>query len=107
MCSASLGGGARLSKRRQNAQAALQLIDKFGSLNHYFWSWVDHTPVLNGFATHDQVPANTVLSDTISKDLKKRGFQFVGSTIIYAFMQSTGMVNDHTADCFLYRKPEN
>lgn len=85
---------------RRNAIAALKLIDECGSLDHYFWSWVDHAPIINHWKDVSETPANTPLSDKISKDLKKRGFNFVGSTIIYAYMQSTGMVDDHTINCF-------
>jgi DNA-3-methyladenine glycosylase I len=86
---------------RRNARAALKLIEECGSLDHYFWSWVDHTPIINHWKNLSEVPATTELSDRISKDLKKRGFNFVGSTIIYAYMQSIGMVDDHTVDCFV------
>lgn len=88
---------------RQNACAALCVIEEFGSLDSYFWSWVDHCPLINDFAVHAEIPASTPLSESISKDLKKRGFNFVGPTIIYAYMQSIGMVNDHTLDCFCRR----
>ena len=68
----------------------------------FIWSYVDGKPIVNSFKTRAEVPATTAVSDAISKALKKRGFKFVGSTIIYAFMQATGMVNDHTTDCFCY-----
>lgn len=89
---------------RKNALATLKLIEETGSLDHYLWSWVDHKPMINSFKSLSEVPSSTPLSDLISKDLKKRGFTFVGSTIIYAFMQAIGMVNDHTTDCFCYKK---
>lgn len=84
-----------------NAQAYLRIQEEFGSFSSYFWGFVDHKPVLNQWQSHEEVPAFTPLSDQISKDLKRRGFKFVGTTIIYAYMQSVGMVNDHTMDCYL------
>ena len=87
---------------RKNALATLKLIKETGSLNNYFWNWVDHTPIDNAFKSHAEIPAYTPLSEKISKDLKKRGFTFVGPTIIYAYMQSIGMLNDHTTDCLCY-----
>jgi DNA-3-methyladenine glycosylase I len=86
----------------KNAQGALAIIEEFGSLDAFFWRYVDGTPIQNGWRTIDEVPANTDRSDAMGKDLKKRGFSFVGSTICYAFMQAVGMVNDHTTDCFRY-----
>lgn len=85
-----------------NARAALGLRESGGGLDGYFWNFVDGRPIVNAPANLSQVPASTPLSDTISKDLKKRGFRFVGSTIIYAHMQAMGMVNDHTTDCFRF-----
>ncbi|MFC3107598.1 DNA-3-methyladenine glycosylase I [Undibacterium arcticum] len=85
-----------------NAQAYLRLRDEVGGLDSYLWAYVDGQPIVNGWARREQVPAKTPLSDIISKDLAKRGFKFVGSTIIYAYMQAIGMVNDHSADCFLH-----
>ena len=85
---------------RTNARAALRVIEECGSLDAYFWSFVDAKPIRNRWRGSGDVPASTQLSDQISRDLKKRGFNFVGSTIIYAQMQATGMVNDHTLDCF-------
>ena len=85
-----------------NAKAYFRLCEEFGSLDNYLWSFVNHKPIINSWAKHEYVPANTALSDKISKDLKKRGFNFVGSTIIYAFMQSIGMVNDHLTSCHFY-----
>ena len=75
---------------------------KFGSFSDYIWDFVDGRPIQNQWSSLAEVPATTPLSDTISKDMKRRGFTFVGSTIIYAHMQATGMVNDHTTDCFRY-----
>jgi len=87
---------------RKNALATLKLIEETNSLDNYLWSWVDYKPIHNTFKTHQEIPTSTPLSEKISKDLKKRGFTFVGPTIIYAYMQAIGMVNDHTADCFCY-----
>jgi DNA-3-methyladenine glycosylase I len=86
-----------------NARAFLALQREFGSFSRYLWNWVGGRPVLNGWHRRDQVPARTDLSDRISRDLKQRGFRFVGSTIIYAYLQAVGVVNDHTAECYLYR----
>ncbi|WP_417144721.1 DNA-3-methyladenine glycosylase I [Raoultibacter massiliensis] len=86
-----------------NAKAFLEVQEKHGSFDAFIWSYVNHAPIMNHWKTMDEVPASTPLSDQISKDLKKLGFRFVGSTIIYAYMQAIGMVNDHVADCFLYQ----
>lgn len=83
-----------------NARATLAVREEFGGLDAYFWRFVDGRPIINTWGDISQVPTRTPLSDLISKDLKRRGFKFVGSTIIYAHMQATGMVNDHTRDCF-------
>jgi DNA-3-methyladenine glycosylase I len=85
-----------------NARAVLALREAGGGLDAYFWNFVDGRPIVNAPASLDQVPASTPLSDAISRDLKKRGFRFVGSTIVYAHMQAMGLVNDHTTDCFRY-----
>ena len=77
---------------------------EFGSFDAYIWSFVDGKPIANAWETHKGVPATTPISDAMSKDLKKRGFNFVGSTICYAFMQATGMVNDHLTSCFRYNE---
>ena len=82
-----------------NAHAYYKLCGEFGSLDAYLWRAVNNTPIINTWKTMEEVPAKTELSDRISTDLKKRGFKFVGSTIIYAFMQSLGMVNDHLISC--------
>lgn len=87
-----------------NAQAFMKIQDEFGSFSKYIWGFVDGKPIQNKVKNYKDAPANTALSDTISKDLKKRGFKFVGSTVIYAHMQATGMVNDHEADCFRYEE---
>jgi DNA-3-methyladenine glycosylase I len=83
-----------------NAQAYIQVQHEFGSFSAYIWSFVEGKPIINHFNTLSEVPATTALSDTISKDLKKRGFKFVGSTVVYAHMQATGMVNDHLLLCW-------
>jgi DNA-3-methyladenine glycosylase I len=85
---------------RNNARAALELIGECGSLDAYFWLFVNGRPIRNRWLERGEVPASTGLSDAISRDLKKRGFNIVGSTIIYAHMQATGMVNDHLVGCF-------
>lgn len=87
----------------KNAQTYLKLCEEFGSLDAYLWSYVNHQPILNACKSMEEVPAKTSLSERISKDLKKRGFTFVGPTIIYAFMQAIGMVNDHLVDCSFRR----
>jgi DNA-3-methyladenine glycosylase I len=87
-----------------NAKAFLQVRDEFGSFASYIWRFVSGAPKVNAWKTHKQLPAKTAASDAMSKDLAKRGFRFVGSTICYAFMQATGMVNDHLVDCFRYRE---
>jgi DNA-3-methyladenine glycosylase I len=84
---------------RKNAHAYLKLCEEFGSLDTYLWGFVNGTPIQNRLETMSDIPANTPLSDAISKDLKKRGFTFVGSTIVYAYMQAIGIVNDHLEDC--------
>ena len=86
----------------QNARAFLEIQREFGSFDRYFWGFVDGQPIKHARTGLGDVPAKTDLSDRISKDLKKRGFTFVGSTIIYAHMQATGMVNDHLVTCFRY-----
>jgi len=88
----------------RNANAFLQIRDEFGTFNHYIWDFVDGKPIQNKRKSMHDLPARTELSDTLSKDLKKRGFNFVGSTIIYAHMQATGMVNDHVISCFRYQE---
>lgn len=83
-----------------NARAFLAVQQEFGSFDRYVWAFVGGRPIINRWKTMRQVPATTAASDALSKDLKKRGFRFVGSTIIYAYMQAIGIVNDHTLDCF-------
>jgi DNA-3-methyladenine glycosylase I len=83
-----------------NAQNFIKIQEEFGSFSKYIWEFTDGKPLINNPKTLKDVPATTPLSDRISKDLKKRGFKFVGSTVIYAFMQATGMVNDHVESCW-------
>ena len=87
----------------RNAQAILQVQQEFGSFDRYIWQFVDGRPRVNSWKTRQRVPASTPQSDAMSKDLKKRGFNFVGTTICYAFMQAVGMVNDHVTKCFRYK----
>ena len=84
----------------KNARAFVELQEQGKTLNEYLWEFVDGRPLQNTWKSIDQVPATTEISDMMAKDLKKRGFTFVGSTICYAFMQAAGLVNDHTVDCF-------
>ena len=93
----------KVSATRDNAKAALEVIDEFGGLDTYLWSFVGGKPIQNNWHGRGDVPASTPLSDRMSKDLKKRGFRFVGTTICYAFMQATGMVNDHLVTCFRHK----
>lgn len=87
-----------------NANCALVIQQKYGSLSNYLWDFVNHKPIQNAFKSASEVPSKTEVSDRLSKDLKNNGFKFLGSTTCYAFMQSSGMVNDHTSDCFRYEK---
>ena len=80
----------------------MEVQKEFGSFDKYIWSFVDGKPIQNKWETTKELPPTTDISDMLSKDLKKRGFKFVGSTIVYAHMQATGLVNDHTIDCFRY-----
>ncbi len=88
-----------------NAKAYLKMMEGKQSFSRWLWDWVDGEPIINHFSSMNEVPAFTELSENISKDLKKRGFSFVGPTIMYAYLQSAGLVNDHLIDCF--RHPEN
>jgi DNA-3-methyladenine glycosylase I len=90
----------KVSAARDNAIVALGVIEEFGSLDGYLWSFVDSRPQLNRWRSAGDVPATSEVSDRMSKAMKKRGFRFVGSTICYAFMQATGMLNDHLTECF-------
>ena len=87
-----------------NAQAFIDIQKEFGSFSNYIWAFTNDKPIKNKVKNYKEAPPTTALSDTISKDLKKRGFKFVGSTVIYAHMQATGMVNDHEVNCFRYEE---
>ncbi|MCE7994936.1 MAG: DNA-3-methyladenine glycosylase I [Roseivirga sp.] len=87
-----------------NAQKFLEVQAEFGTFDKYVWSFVNDKPIVNTWKNSSEVPATTAVSDALSKDLKKRGFKFVGSTIMYAYMQACGLVNDHTTDCFRYKE---
>lgn len=90
-----------------NAQAFLKIQKEYGTFSDYIWQFTNHKPLVNSWKNLKEVPATTPLSDTISKDLKKHGFKFVGSTVIYAYMQAIGMVNDHIEECFRYDEIKN
>ncbi len=94
----------KIASAVRNAKAFLAVQKEFGSFDAYIWAFVGGKPINNKLAASSQIPAKTELSDAISKDLKKRGFNFVGSTIMYAFMQATGMVNDHLSSCFRHKE---
>lgn len=87
-----------------NAQAFLKVQEEYGSFSNYIWEFVDHSPVKNKVVNYREAPPTSPISDLLSKDLKKRGFKFVGSTVVYAHMQATGMVNDHEITCFRYEE---
>ncbi len=89
---------------RKNAIAFINIQKEFGSFSNYIWKFVDNKPIVNNLKSTSEIPAKTEISDKISKDLKKRGMSFVGSTIMYAFMQATGLVNDHITDCFRFSR---
>jgi DNA-3-methyladenine glycosylase I len=94
----------KVNAARINAQKYLDVIEQYGDFSNYIWQFVEGKPVVNKWKSLKQVPATTVQSDAMSKELKKRGFKFVGSTICYAYMQAVGMVNDHLLDCYRYKK---
>jgi len=94
----------KIASAIRNAKATISIQKEFGSLDAYLWQFAGGKPIRNHWKTMQQVPATSDESDALSKDLKKRGFNFVGTTICYALMQAIGMVNDHTTDCFRYRK---
>jgi DNA-3-methyladenine glycosylase I len=87
-----------------NAKAFIEVQEEFGSFDNYIWSFVNHKQIQNSWKKLEELPSSTELSDIISKDMKKRGFKFIGTTIIYAFLQAIGVVNDHTTDCFRYKE---
>jgi DNA-3-methyladenine glycosylase I len=86
----------------KNAHAFLRVSEEYGNFSKYIWSFVDGKPIVNHWKNMNDIPSNTAESDAMSKDMKKRGFKFVGTTICYAYMQAVGMVNDHLVDCFRY-----
>jgi len=88
----------------QNAKVFLKIKKEFGSFDKYIWDFVNNKPFQNKFKSMKELPSKTPVSDVMSKDLKNRGMNFVGSTICYAFMQAAGLVNDHTIDCFRYKE---
>jgi len=94
----------KITSAIQNAQVCIEIQNEFGSFDEYLWGFVNHTPIQNRYKSINELPAQTDLSEKISKDLKKRGMNFVGSTIVSAFMQAVGMVNDHEVGCFRYRE---
>ncbi|MEP6925622.1 MAG: DNA-3-methyladenine glycosylase I [Pyrinomonadaceae bacterium] len=92
----------KIASTVQNAQSYLKVAEEFGTFDRYIWRFVNGKPIVNAWGNLSEVPAKTEISDAMSIDLKKRGFNFVGSTILYALMQATGMVNDHLVSCFRY-----
>lgn len=94
----------KIASAIQNAQAFLTICEEEGGFDEYIWQFVGGKPIANSWKTMADIPAKTAESDVMSKELKQRGFNFVGSTICYAFMQAAGMVNDHTTDCFRYKQ---
>ena len=94
----------KIKAAKTNAIAFMEVQKEFGTFSKYLWDFVDGKAIQNNFTSMSEMPANTPLSDKISKDLKSRGFKFVGSTIVYAHMQAMGMVNDHTVDCFRHKE---
>jgi len=94
----------KIKAAKTNAISFLKVQKEFGTFSKYIWKFVDEKPIQNNFKSLDELPKNNALSDKISSDLKKRGFKFVGSTIIYSHMQAMGMVNDHTTGCFRYKE---
>ena len=94
----------KIAAARQNAQAYLRIIEEYGTFKDFIWSFVDNKPIINSWEKLSEIPASTKESDAMSKELKKRGFKFVGSTICYAYMQAVGMVNDHITSCYRYEE---
>ncbi len=94
----------KIASTVQNANAFLKIREEFGSFDAYVWNFVGGKPIVNRWKILSEVPASTAISDALSKDLKRRGFNFVGSTIMYAFMQACGLVNDHLVSCFRYKE---
>jgi DNA-3-methyladenine glycosylase I len=94
----------KIAAARQNAQAYLRIVEEYGTFKDFTWSFVNNEPITNSWEKLSEIPASTKESDAMSKELKKRGFKFVGSTICYAFMQAVGMVNDHLTTCYRYEE---
>ncbi|MBT7725849.1 MAG: DNA-3-methyladenine glycosylase I, partial [Flavobacteriales bacterium] len=94
----------KIKAAKTNASAFIEVRKEFGTFSKYIWEFVNGKPIQNNFKSLSEMPANTPLSEKISSDLKKRGFKFVGTTIVYAHMQAMGIVNDHTTDCFRYNE---
>jgi DNA-3-methyladenine glycosylase I len=94
----------KINSAVSNARAFLAVAEEHGSFDNYIWQFIDHSPIINAWTDRTGIPAVTPMAETISRDLKKRGFKFMGPTIMYAHMQATGMVNDHTTDCFRWRE---
>jgi DNA-3-methyladenine glycosylase I len=94
----------KINSAINNAKSFLKIQDEFGSFDKYIWGFVNHKPIKNKFKKHSEIPVTSEISEKLSQDLKKRGFNFVGPTICYALMQAIGMVNDHTSNCYLYSK---
>ena len=94
----------KINSAINNAKQFLEIQKEFGSFDYYIWGFVNHKPIKNKFKKLSDLPASTEISEKLSQDLKKRGFNFVGPTICYALMQAIGMVNDHTSKCFLYQR---
>lgn len=95
---------AKIRSAIRNAQAFLRIQEEYGSFDTWIWDFVDHKPIVNEFDSDEEIPASTALSEKISRELKARGFSFVGPTIVYAHMQATGMVNDHLRSCFRWEQ---
>ena len=93
----------KIRAARTNARSALAVVEEYGGLAPYFWRFVDGTPIVNRWRSIDEMPASTPLSDLLSRELRKRGFKFVGSVICYSFLQAIGIIDDHTRDCFRCR----
>ena len=94
----------KIASAIRNAKCYLKVVEEFNSFDKYIWQFVGGKPIVNAWENANQVPASSEISDAMSKDLKQRGFNFVGSTIMYAFMQACGLVNDHLVSCFRYKK---
>jgi DNA-3-methyladenine glycosylase I len=96
----------KINSAIKNARVFIDIVNEYDSFDKYIWGFVNNKPIINSYKKLEDIPTSTKLSDEISKDLKKRGMNFVGTTIMYSFMQAIGMVNDHTTDCFRYKELE-